>query len=135
MVFVDTSALHALLDADDENHARAGATWEELQAHDESLVTSSYVLCETSALIQRRLGVVAVRDLHQHLLPLIDVRWVDESVHMAATEALLAANRRSLSLVDCASFVLMRRHGIRRAFAFDRHFREQGFGPAGQRTG
>jgi predicted nucleic acid-binding protein len=38
-----------------------------------------------------------------------------------------AANRRSLSLVDCVSFVVMRQLAIRDAFAFDRHFEEQGF--------
>lgn len=43
------------------------------------------------------------------------------------TTALLAAGRLRLSLIDCASFVLMRRHGIQRAFTFDRHFTEQGF--------
>jgi predicted nucleic acid-binding protein len=32
-----------------------------------------------------------------------------------------------LSLVDCASFEVMRLHGIRKAFAFDKHFREQGY--------
>ena len=35
--------------------------------------------------------------------------------------------RRQLSLVDCISFDVMHRHGIRWAFAFDSHFKEQGF--------
>jgi predicted nucleic acid-binding protein len=35
--------------------------------------------------------------------------------------------RRHLTLVDCASFESMRRLTVRRAFAFDRHFEEQGF--------
>ncbi len=29
-VFVDTSALYAILDADDENHERAGRLWRDL---------------------------------------------------------------------------------------------------------
>jgi len=41
--------------------------------------------------------------------------------------AWLAAARRQLSLVDCASFVVMRAHGLTRAFGFDAHFAEQGF--------
>jgi predicted nucleic acid-binding protein len=41
--------------------------------------------------------------------------------------ALLAARRRKLSLVDCASFTVMRQAGARLAFAFDRHFTEEAF--------
>jgi predicted nucleic acid-binding protein len=40
---------------------------------------------------------------------------------------LLAASRRQLSLVDCASFEVMRRGELQRAFAFDKHFRERRF--------
>ena len=39
----------------------------------------------------------------------------------------MAAGRRDLSLVDCASFEVMRRSGIRTAFAFDPHFGEFGY--------
>lgn len=42
--------------------------------------------------------------------------------------ALLAErNRRELSLVDCASFGVMRRHGLDRALAFDEGFEREGF--------
>jgi predicted nucleic acid-binding protein len=52
---------------------------------------------------------------------------VTPDIHGAAAAALLAARRRSLSLVDCASFEIMRRTGIRTAFAFDRHLSEYGY--------
>jgi predicted nucleic acid-binding protein len=42
-------------------------------------------------------------------------------------EAVLAATRKKLSLVDCASFQTMRELGVRSVFCFDSHFREQGF--------
>jgi predicted nucleic acid-binding protein len=44
-----------------------------------------------------------------------------------AVAGLLAAGRRQLSLVDCASFAVLRAEGQREAFAFDRHFQEEGF--------
>ena len=37
------------------------------------------------------------------------------------------AGRRGLSLVDCVSFAVMARAGLRQAFAFDDHFAERGF--------
>ncbi len=37
------------------------------------------------------------------------------------------AGRRTLSLVDCVSFEVMRRIGVLKAFAFDHHFKDYGY--------
>jgi predicted nucleic acid-binding protein len=50
-----------------------------------------------------------------------------KSDHQAGLAALLTAGSRPLSLVDCVSFETMRTIGLHVAFAFDRHFAEQGF--------
>jgi predicted nucleic acid-binding protein len=125
--FVDTSAIYALLDVSDERHADARATWAELAARRERLVSSNYVLVETMALVGRRLGMDAARALEGQLVPLLSLVWVDESLHRRATAALLVAGMRDLSLVDCTSFEIMRQRGLDRAFAFDAHYRQQGF--------
>jgi predicted nucleic acid-binding protein len=127
MTFVDTSALHALLDRDDANHTRAQVTWNGLLDSGAELFTTNYVLVESCALAQRRLGMEATRTLVNDVLPVIKVVWITENLHQLAVSALLAAGRRQLSLVDCASFVVMRAEGQRNAFAFDRHFQEEGF--------
>jgi predicted nucleic acid-binding protein len=126
-VFVDTSALLAVLDADDAYHARASRLWSHLVGGEEDLLTTSYVLVETFALAQARLGLPAARLLHDDVVPILRVTWVDEALHRAAATAMLTAQRRHLSLVDCVSFEAMRRLGAERVFAFDRHFRQQGF--------
>lgn len=125
--FIDTSAFLAILDADDENHSKARKKWEELIDKDDTLVCSSYVLIETFALIQHRLGMKAVRSFQEDVVPILTVQWVHESVYEAGVTSMLAANRRELSLVDCVSFDMMRRLGIKTAFVFDKHFKEQGF--------
>lgn len=125
--FADTSALYALMDRDDNNHAAARGQWEHLVVSGTPIVSSNYVIVETCALVQHRLGFEAVRALQEDLLPLLEVHFLQERHHLAATAALLAAGRRKLSLVDCSSFVLMRELGLRVAFAFDGHFQEQGF--------
>ena len=126
VIFVDTSATFALLDADDPNHAVANDV---LRRHLEGdrFVTHSYAVVESIALIQRRLGLRIVRAFHERLLPLIEVMWVDRPLHERAVASLLASRRRRVSLVDCVSFDLMRESGIRRAFAFDRDFEREGF--------
>lgn len=126
-VFVDTSAFLAVLDADDRDHSRVARAWKDLVGEERELVTSSYVLVETFALVQSRIGVEAVRALDQDLLPAVGVIWLDAEVHRAAVSALLTAGRRQLSLVDCTSFEVMRRHGLTTALTLDSHFTEQGF--------
>lgn len=126
-VFVDTSAFLAVLDADDRGHPAVARTWKDLLGDEQDLVTSSYVLVETFALVQSRLGIDAARALDQDLLPAVGVIWLDDDVHRAAVSALLTAGRRQLSLVDCASFETMRRLGITTALTLDSHFAEQGF--------
>ena len=125
--FVDTSGLLAVLDGDDAGHARAARAWRELLNADERLVTSGSVLVEVYALSRRRLGMDAVRVLATDFEPLLEVVWVEAEVHAAALGAFLAAGQRGLSLVDCTSFEVMRRGGIRRAFTLDSDFSRQGF--------
>ena len=126
-VFVDTSAFLAVLAADDEYHATAAAIWRQLVTDEEPLVTNNYVLVETLALLQRRIGLNAVHAFQAKIVPSLMIRWIDESQHHQATLSVLNANRRQLSLVDCASFQTMRQDSIARAFTFDQHFAEQGF--------
>ena len=91
------------------------------------LLTNNYVLLETSALLQHRLGLAALRTFTEDVTPLVRIDWVAEGRHRAAAGAVLAAGRKKLSLVDCVSFQTMRELGVRSTFCFDKHFREQGF--------
>jgi predicted nucleic acid-binding protein len=126
VIFVDTSAFFALLHRHDDNHRAATDTFG-LLVHDEQLMTHNYVIVESAALAQRRLGVEAVRALHDDLLPLFDIEWVGESVHSSAYAALTSSVGLSVSLVDHVSFEIMRRRGILDAFAFDPDFAAAGF--------
>ncbi|HBQ29254.1 MAG TPA: VapC toxin family PIN domain ribonuclease [Desulfotomaculum sp.] len=126
-VYVDTSAFLAVLDADDKNHEQAKKVWKELLTSEVSLICSSYVLVETYALVQNRLGIEATRVFHEDIYHLLQIEWVEKSLHMYGINSVLIANRRSLSLVDCVSFVIMRKMGIKKVFTFDTHFVEQGF--------
>jgi len=126
-VFVDTSAFIAVLDADDGMHSLARDVWERVLDGNDALHTSSYVLVETSMLLQRIIGMDALRAFTADILPVVNVAWVDEAIHRSAFHALLVASRRDMSLVDCVSFEAMRRLGIEHVFCFDPHFAKQGF--------
>ena len=125
--FVDTSGIYAVFDRDDTNHSRAAEAWRRLLADGAPLLTTNYVLLETSAVLQRRLGVADLRAFHEDVVPLLEIQWIEEAHHQAAVEAVLAAGKKKLSVVDCVSFQVIREHGVRTVFCFDQHFREQGF--------
>lgn len=127
IVYVDTSALFALLVSDDMMHDRARSGFQRLAQANARLVTTSYVLVETTALLQRRVGLRAVVDFQMRLEPLLDVIWVDALWHAKGVQRLLSQASREVSLVDCLGFEAMEAKGIQIAFAFDRQFSEQGF--------
>ncbi len=125
--FVDTSALYALLDEDDVNHKAAARWFADFGRDPENLlVTHNYVVVETAALVQRRLGTVATRVLFDAILPALSVRFVDEALHRTALSAHLAGSA-NVSLVDRTSFEQMRHDRIDQAFAFDSDFAREGF--------
>lgn len=131
VVFVDTSAIYAVLDADDRYHSVATSGWNHLldglTTGETEAITHGSVVVETTALVQHRLGMRAVRALHDDLLPLLRIHWVDELLHARSIAALLAADRRDVSYVDWTSFELMRTLAVETAFTFDDHFAQQGF--------
>ena len=124
-VFVDTSAVYALLDAGDSNHEHAIRATERLLGED--LVTHSYVVVELVSLVRRRLGADAAARLIDELLPAIDVTDVDATLRARALAAFRASTGSAVSLADRTSFEFMRQRGIRRAWTMDADFTAEGF--------
>jgi predicted nucleic acid-binding protein len=123
--FVDTSALYALLDESDAHHAEASDILRRLAGAE--LVTHAFVVVESSALVGRRLPWAASERLIDGILPVIDVEPVDADLYAAAVASYRQSGSARVSLVDHASFALMRTVGISRAFAFDDDFAREGF--------
>ena len=126
-IFADTSGLFALLVQNDYMHIRARENFAYCAKQGVQLVTSSFVLVETIALLQRRIGLAPVHDFNAKILPLLEVIWVNDKWYTRAIQRLFAQNNRDVSLVDCLSFEIMDSLEIECAFAFDRHFEENGF--------
>jgi predicted nucleic acid-binding protein len=124
-VFIDTSALYALLDAADAAHERALRGSERILGED--LLTHSYVVVEVVALVSRRLGAEASARLIDEVLPAIKIVDVDEGLRRRAIAAFRASVSSNVSLVDRTSFEFMRTLGLSRAYAFDADFESEGF--------
>jgi predicted nucleic acid-binding protein len=126
-VFADTSGLFALLVRNDLMHVRAQLNFAYFAQHRAELLTSSFVLVETAALLQRRVGLAAVHDFQSKIIPLLEIIWVNGAWYTRAIQRLFALNNRNISLVDCLSFEIMESREIAYAFSFDGHFPENGF--------
>ena len=126
-VFADTSGLYALLFESEESHADVIQVFRDTLTGERPLWTTSYVLVETIALLQSRVGLEPVRVFDEHVLPMLSVEWVSEALHRRGARCVLKENRRRLSLVDCVSFEFMHEMGIEDVLGLDRHFEEAGY--------
>ena len=116
-ILVDTSALLALLDADDPRQAVVRATF--AQHPDDDLVTHGYVVAESIAVARRRLGVDGVIALLDDVLPAIELLQVDAATHATAQARYRASLPSGTSFVDQVSLAVIERHGIDTVFVLD----------------
>ena len=126
MIFVDTSALYALADRADRNHDEARLRFTAVLKTGEALLTHNYVLVESIALIQNRIGIAAALDLAR-TADNLEVEWVDAKLHQEAIRALARSPRRKISFVDQGSVLVMRGRNVETTLAFDRDFEREGF--------
>ena len=127
MILIDTSAIYALADRADPQHGRARRQFDKLRGAGVPILTHSYILVESVALLQNRLGFQTARTFVEDARA-FEVEWISAATHETAVELWRHTSRGRLSLVDAVSFVVMRARGIDVAFAFDPHFAEEGFG-------
>ena len=126
MIFLDTSAIYAWVDRNDPNHTAALERLQAVLNIGEELLTHNYVLLESLALVQARLGVSVAVTLARDS-ELFAIHWVDKELHDSGIRELQTSKKRLLSLVDHISFLVMTRRKITTAFAFDPDFKAAGF--------
>lgn len=126
MIFLDTSAIYALADRGDPNHGEALIAFRRLLEDGEDVLLHNYILVESAALLQRRLGLDSALRFLQDSRG-FQIHWVSSVDHEEASRLLDERGKRDLSLVDCASFIIMRHYQVNRVLAFDVDFEREGF--------
>ena len=130
-IFVDTSGWANLFLKSEPFYRLAVALTLACQQRRGHIVTSNYVLAELSALLMSPLRVD--RENRLNLLHRIrttdwlEVVHVDPSRETESWEYLLSRRDKDFSLVDCSSFVIMQRLGLRESLTTDGHFEQAGF--------
>lgn len=125
MIFLDTSAIYALASRKDPNHSPAVERLSSILSSGEPLLTHNYVLIESFALLQNRLGTGPARAFEKDS-ERFEIEWVTREIHIEGARRWSELSS-GVSFVDCVSFVVMERLRIDTAFAFDRDFIDAGF--------
>ena len=128
VVFVDTSAIAAVMNESDQYHDEAVGVYKSLVAKGYSRVLTNFVIAEAHALL-----------LKNTRNPALGLRWLTEVAYTdftvirpSKTEEedavhLLTNHRDKLwSLVDALSFTVMEAFAISYYFSFDEDFRQTG---------
>lgn len=119
-VLWDSSAILALLDADDADHERAVAIAGRIAAEKRPSFITNYIEVEAHALLLRKLGRSLAREwLLTAGLPIIRALPEEES---RAREIVARHSDKDWSLCDAISFAVLEARGVRQAFTFDHHF-------------
>jgi predicted nucleic acid-binding protein len=123
-VLWDSSAILALLDADDADHERAVAIARQIASERLPSFITNYIEVEAHALLLRKLGRALAREwLFTGGLPVIRALVEEED---RAREIMARHSDKDWSLCDAISFAVLDARRIRRAFTFDRHFLQYG---------
>jgi predicted nucleic acid-binding protein len=131
-ILVDTSAVFALLDRGDANHAGARATMERLRRRRTEPILTNFIVAESHALALSRLGADIAR---RWLLGNVwSIERVSEDDEVRATAIIARYTDKTFSYTDATSFAVMERLGLKTAFAFDPHFGQYGFTAVGGTT-
>lgn len=126
-VFVDTSGAYALLDATDPHHGQSKAAFLRAEREHWPLLTTSYVVHESWALIQARLGWDATCAWRDKLVTRCEIVWIDARLHALGEARCRQARERRLSLTDCVSIEVMQQRTIEVYIGNDEHFERAGF--------
>ena len=124
MTFLDTGFLFALASKRDAHHSRVVdfRTFKDLRLADH-LVTTNHVIAETITLT-RKIGHEDAARLGDQLYggKLARIHWASPDDERAAFDYFKRHQDQTYSAVDCLSFVVMEKLGIREALAVDSDF-------------
>lgn len=124
--FVDTGYILALVNENDQHHAEALALSEQFDGQP-IIVTDAVLLEIGNALsrMDRNAAVQIIQDLRES--PGVTVVNLTPELFESGFDLYRRHTDKHWGLVDCVSFVVMRRMGLTTALAFDQHFVQAGF--------
>lgn len=129
-VLLDTSALLALVNPEDDHHVKAVEIHRSLIHKKAALVLPNFLLAESHTIINRRLGPREAREFLNSALRDFEIERVTLEDEWAAHALLQEVSRqKDLSYFDAVAASMAERLGMEEIFTFDRHFSLLGLKP------
>jgi len=124
--FVDTAFVVALVNSNDQYHAKAQNLSEMYET--EPLIITDVVLLEIGNALARDYKKEAI-EIFESFRTSKEVLIVELSLEFfdKAFELYKKYTDKDWGMVDCISFIVMREYEVRNALTFDDHFRQAGF--------
>lgn len=130
-LFVDTAGWGHLVDPTQEFHRQAADLYRQARRQGRRFITTNYILTELVALLTSPVRVPRARIIGfisgLKSSPYVHIVHVNERLDSQAWQLLAERPDKEWSLVDCASFVLMREAGLVESLTTDHHFEQAGF--------
>lgn len=126
-VLLDTSAIFALLNSDDSHHKNAVSINQALIRRRVVLVLPNFLLAESHAILNKRLGPQAARAFLNAAVQEYEIERATLEDEWTAHALLQQTSRtRDLSYFDAVAIAMAERLEIHEVFSFDSHFKLAG---------
>lgn len=127
-VLIDTWALLALINRDDQWHRPAAELSRELHARSRPLLTTAWILAEfLGGAARPPLRPLAIQGVQQlRASPRVEIVPASPGDWEEGFQLYQDRPDKSWSLVDCLSILLCQRRGVVEVFTGDRHFEQAG---------
>ncbi len=125
-IFLDTSAIYALADSRDGNHSFVTRLFKN---HRIGYLLHELILMEAFSLITKRTHKSAALRTIEGLRrsSRVEIAHTTPDLLEAGWQRCLRYADKDWDWIDCVSFELMERRGMREALSLDRHFEQAGF--------
>lgn len=125
-IFLDTLFVVALVNRRDQYHRQAAELSERFEGY--PFLTTDVVLLEIGNALARGYKQEAIEIIEEFLnSDETEIIHLTPELFQQAFDLYQTYHDKEWGLIDCVSFVVMRKRGIRQALTFDRHFSQSGF--------
>lgn len=127
-IFVDTSYVLALVNTSDELHPKAKIL-KNLTAHANLLITTEAILLEIGNALSKPIFRQKCTDIIKGFYETENIKVVPVTTALIkeGLEFFDKRHDKEWGLVDCISFIVMKRYGVKHALAADDHYVQAGF--------
>ena len=130
-IFVDTSGWAELVDPKLPYHSLAAKIYYQTRQRKAKIVTTNYVITEVVSVLTSPLRFPRPRIIQffegLKTSTLVKIVYIEATLDDQAWQLLTKRADKNWSLVDCASFVVMRHHNLTESLTTDHHFEQAGF--------